>query len=347
VLLLHPPQLLIPLLSFSLYVSSASYILQEVIGQGSFGIVRKCKHKTTGQLFACKTILKSKIPDLQVLKREIDNLQMVRHPFIIRLEDVYEDAQHVHLVTELCTGGELYDKVVALARTRQKHFDEATAAHIIRNILSALLYLHEVKHIVHRDLKASNFLFVSPKHHPTHIKIIDFGLSRIHERQDVMRSRVGTPYYVAPEVLTSDYTNKCDVWSIGVIAYMLLSGTLPFLAADERQTIQLVQHAEVAFDKKEWQGISEQAKQFVSYLLQKDPEQRPNAREAMNHEWIVSYCGPPPLSTDDCDNEDRHIRSLGGSMPSSKIAPLFTMNSFLRLFGTTKSPPAVVEPETK
>lgn len=268
---------------------------------------------------------------------------MTHHPYIVRLEDVYEDAQHVHLVTELCTGGELYDKVVALTLTPQKHFNEATAARIVRNILSALSYLHEVKHIVHRDLKASNFLFVSPKH-PTLIKIIDFGLSRVHEKQDVMRSRVGTPYYVAPEVLTSDYTNKCDVWSIGVIAYMLVSGTLPFLAEDERQTIQLVQHAEVAFDKNRWQGISEQAKEFVSYLLQKDPEQRPTAREAMHHEWIVSHCGPPPppSCTDDSDKVDEHIRSL-----SPKIASFFTMDSFLRFFGRTKSLPAVVEPEIK
>ena len=330
-----------------LLVSPASYILQEVIGEGSFGIVRKCKQKKTGRLFACKSILKSQIPDLQVLKREIESLQMIRHPFIIRLEDVYEDSQHAYLVTEVCTGGELYDKVVALARTPQKHFDEATAARIIFNILSALSYLHEVKHIVHRDLKASNFLFVSPKH-PTHIKIIDFGLSRVHEKQDVMRSRVGTPYYVAPEVLTSDYTNKCDVWSIGVIAYLLLSGTLPFLAADERQTLQLVAKAEVAFDKKKWQGISEQAKAFVSYLLQKDPEQRPTAREAMKHKWIVSYCGQPaPSSTDDCDDEAGPIQSLGASMSSSKNAPFFTMNGFLRFFGRAKSLPAVVAQEMK
>lgn len=287
------------------------------------------------------------MPDLQVLKREIDNIQTVRHPFIIRLEHVYEDAQHVHLVTEVCTGGELYDKVVALAGTPQKHFDEATAARIIFNILSALSYLHEVKHIVHRDLKASNFLFLSPKH-PTHIKIIDFGLSRVHEKQDVMRSRVGTPYYVAPEVLTSNYTNKCDVWSIGVITYMLLSGTLPFLAADELQTLQLVAKAEVAFDEKKWRGISEQAKAFVSYLLQKDPEQRPTAREAMKHEWIASYCGPSlPPPTDDCDDEDGHLLALGDSMPSSKIASFFTINSFLRFFGRTKSLPAVVEHEMK
>jgi serine/threonine protein kinase len=120
------------------------------------------------------------------------------------------------------------------------------------------------------------------------------------------------------------------------------------LAADERQTLQLVAKAEVTFDKKKWQGISEQAKAFVSYLLQKDPEQRPTAREAMTHKWIVSYCGPPaPSSTDDCDDEDGPILSLGGSMPSSKIAPFFTMNSFLRFFGRTKSLPAVVAQEMK
>jgi calcium-dependent protein kinase len=270
---------------------------------------------------------------MEILRREVRHLRTVRHPYIIEFEDVFEDAKHIHLITELCSGGELYDHVVNKSQSPEKHFSEEDAVHIIRNILDAISYCHDVHHIVHRDLKASNFLFLNPDT-TTHIKIIDFGLSRYvprrscdggpdcstcssnnkddeNDKQDtknanaaaccglgVMSSRVGTPYYVAPEVLTQEsYTNKCDVWSIGVIAYLVLSGSLPFHAADERQTIKLlISDQQAEFPLEIWETISPQAQDFCRTLLQKDPNERPTARDAMRHEWIVHHCGdPPPL----------------------------------------------------
>jgi calcium-dependent protein kinase len=194
------------------------YILKDIVGRGTFGVVRKCIHKKSKKEFAVKSILKSKVKDSKALRREIDVLAEVDHPNIIHLQDIFENDQYLHIVTELCTGGELYDKVVELAKSPPPygdgHFSEFDAARILHNILDAIQYCHQ-KGIVHRDLKAENFLLLhdgmdSP------IKIIDFGLSRYTSEGGIMQSRVGTPYYVAPEVLLAEeYDAKCDVWSIG------------------------------------------------------------------------------------------------------------------------------------
>ena len=169
------------------------YEIHEVIGQGTFGVVRKCSNKKTKEVFAIKTILKSKVPDVEILKREVSILAQVHHPNIIRLEDVYEDQKYLHLVTELCTGGELYEKICKYAENPDKQrFDEADAARIIGEVLDAIAYCHEVN-IVHRDLKAENFLFLNDTEKAP-IKIIDFGLSR--HTFDVMQSRVGELFVI-------------------------------------------------------------------------------------------------------------------------------------------------------
>mmetsp|Transcript_32996 Transcript_32996/g.80202 ORF Transcript_32996/g.80202 Transcript_32996/m.80202 type:complete len:272 (-) Transcript_32996:651-1466(-) len=198
------------------------YKILELLGSGSFGTVRKCRDRKTGELFACKTIKKEVVDDPTNLRREIDLLQSVEHPNIIKFQDVYEDEHNIHLVTELCTGGELYDRVLDYAESDQGHFLEEDAAILIRDILDALRYLHDKCHIVHRDLKPENFLLKDDSPNAP-IKIIDFGLSRKDDAPfGIMCSRVGTPYYVAPEVLLNEYTYKVDIWSVGVIAYILL-----------------------------------------------------------------------------------------------------------------------------
>jgi calcium-dependent protein kinase len=274
-------------------------------------------HRKTKKLFAVKSILKSKIQDVDVLRREIDILSEVDHPHIIHLEEVFEDANHLHLVTELCTGGELYDRVIEKAQSPEKHFSEMDAARIIRNILDAIRYIHDEKQIVHRDLKPENFLLLD-KSDDSPVKIIDFGLSR-RDDVGVMRSRVGkylrelsvsfgivlsligryfffigTVYYVAPEVLFDDYTNKCDIWSIGVISYILLSGHPPFLGSTERETLQFVQESVISFPSPDWDDVSQKAIEFVSYLLQRDPETRPTASEALEHPWLQRDDIDPP-----------------------------------------------------
>ena len=204
------------------------HINPKEIGHGHYGVVRKCMDRQTKEWYAIKSIRKSKVGRVDVLKREIDILKEVHHPNIIQLVEVHEDEKYLHLVTELCTGGELFDRIIAKTESPEGHFSERDAAKIVRCILDAIAYCHDVKGIVHRDLKPENFLFKDPSENAP-IKIIDFGLSR-YETQvgTMMKTKVGTPYYVAPEVLGREYTKSCDIWSIGVIAYILLCGYPPF-----------------------------------------------------------------------------------------------------------------------
>jgi calcium-dependent protein kinase len=185
------------------------YDIKETLGQGTFGVVRRCEGKD-GKSYALKTILKSKVPDTEVLKREIEIMRTVNHPHIIRLYDVFENEHNIFLVTELCTGGELYDRVVDKTLSEEEHFSEYDAARITRNILSALEYIHSIG-VAHRDLKPENFL-LEDETDESAVKIIDFGLSRFHDDNNGMKSRVGTIYYVAPEVLC-----KLQWWIVGMI----------------------------------------------------------------------------------------------------------------------------------
>lgn len=170
------------------------YELLEVIGSGAFGVVRKCRNRQTGELAAVKTIEKARVENLENLQREIELLREVHHPHIIELYDVYDDALSLHLVTELCTGGELYDKVIEKAENDEGHFSEEDAAILIRDILDAIRYIHDELNIVHRDLKPENFL-LKDETDDADIKIIDFGLSRRNDAPfGLMSSRVGTYY---------------------------------------------------------------------------------------------------------------------------------------------------------
>ena len=208
---------------------------------------------------------------------------------------MYEDISSVHILTSLYTGGELYER---LAIAKQK-WTERQAAKLIRNILEGISQCH-LSGVVHRDLKASNFVFSNLSTN-TDIRIIDFGMVQIRNHNNqygdekdslewILKSRVGTPYYVAPEVLSEDsfYTCKCDIWSVGVIAYLTLSGSLPFCGKDERETLQLVQNpkTKAQFSDPIWKSYSPAARAFCRSLLQKDPTQRPTAQQALKLEWL-------------------------------------------------------------
>lgn len=249
------------------------HINPKEIGHGHYGIVRKCMDRETKEWYAIKSILKSKVSKVEVLKREIEILAEVNHKNIIKLIEVHEDMKYIHLITELCTGGELFDRIIAKAQTPEGHYSEKDAANLIASILDAIAYCHE-RQIVHRDLKPENFLFVSQDDHAP-IKIIDFGLSR-HETagQGIMRTKVGTPYYVAPEVLRKEYTKMCDIWSIGVIAYILLCGYPPFYGDSDNQIFDSVKAGRFDFPSPEWDTISDAAKDFVCCLLRLDPSKR-------------------------------------------------------------------------
>ncbi|GAX19767.1 calcium/calmodulin-dependent protein kinase I [Fistulifera solaris] len=244
------------------------------LGHGHYGVVRKCMHRETGEVYAIKSIRKSKVNKIEVLKREIEILKEVKHPHIIQLFDVYEDERYLHLITELCTGGELFDRIIAKTQSAEGHFSEHDAALLVRDILDAIRYCHDEKQIVHRDLKPENFLFLTPAENAP-VKIIDFGLSRHDDaHQGIMQTKVGTPYYVAPEVLRREYTKMCDIWSIGVITYILLCGYPPFYGDSDTQIFESVKVGRFDFPSPEWDDISKSAKAFVTEMLQKDPDKR-------------------------------------------------------------------------
>jgi calcium-dependent protein kinase len=184
------------------------------------------------------------------------------------------------LVTEICAGGELFDRIVA-----EEFFTEPMAARTFRQILMALNYCHS-ENIVHRDLKPENFLFQS-KDANSDLKIIDFGLSKIMATGKLqrMKTRAGTPYYISPEVLMGNYDVSCDMWSAGCMLYILLCGYPPFYGDDNKEILEMVQKGIFDFDGEEWDEVSSEAKDLIKKLICK-PERRLTAQEALNHKWV-------------------------------------------------------------
>jgi len=279
------------------------------IGHGHYGVVRRARDKVTRQMYAIKTIRKSKISRLESLRREIEILQTVDHPNIIKLVDVYEDEKFLHLVTELCTGGEMFDRIIAKTKSEEGHYSEADAATIMRKILDAIDYIHTVHNICHRDLKPENFLFMTQAD-DAELKIIDFGLSRFEDEQKYMTTRVGTPYYIAPEVLSRMYDKSCDLWSCGVIMYILLCGYPPFYGDTDAEIFASVRKAEFNFPSPEWDEISDSAKALIQSLLSKIPKHRPSAAEALNHEWFAMN-GLSSVSSS-ARNSSNYMNSISG-----------------------------------
>jgi len=202
------------------------------------------------------------------------------HPNIIKLFETFEDHHNIYLAMELCSGGELFDRIVEAS-----HFSEKDAAIIMQQILRAIFYLHE-QHICHRDLKPENFLFQSKDPIEGNIlKLIDFGLSSKFKDGEAMSSRAGTPYYVSPQVLAGKYNHLSDLWSAGVIMYILLCGAPPFFGHTDQEVLAKVKHGHLSFSPREWSGVSEDAKDLVRMLVKVDPSERLNAEQALNHSW--------------------------------------------------------------
>lgn len=211
------------------------------------------------------------------------------HPNIVRLEEVYESHSEIYLVQELCLGGELFDR---LDEQPDYHYTEGECARLIKQMLNAVRYLH-LKGIIHRDLKLENFLFSSSAP-DSELKMIDFGLSKHFRYGEVHHEAVGTPYTVAPEVIRGSYDERCDVWAIGVISYLLLSGDPPFGGCGGPEPLMQVRsnilRGAFKFEPPEiWAGVSTSARDFIRALLVTDPKHRPTARSAQKHKWMVEW----------------------------------------------------------
>jgi calcium-dependent protein kinase len=260
------------------------YTVEKEIGAGGYARCLLVKNKTTGQLYACKELQKNKLNNVASLKSEIQILIKLDHPNIIKLYEIYENDNYIYLVMELCTGGELFDRIIQ--KTEQgKQFTEKEVANIFQQMMSAINYCHSNK-IVHRDLKPENLLLASQDENSP-IKVIDFGMSRIFNNKQAMFDKVGTAYYISPEVLDGFYDEKCDIWSAGVILYILLCGYPPFNGNDDDEIFESIKKRKFVFPEAEWANISKEAKDLINKMLS-DPLTRLTAEQVLVHPWLVN-----------------------------------------------------------
>ncbi|XAR55635.1 Non-specific serine/threonine protein kinase, partial [Bertholletia excelsa] len=260
------------------------YVLGKKLGQGQFGTTYLATEKSTGLPFACKSIPKRKLlcrEDYDDVWREIQIMHhLSEHPSVVRIKGTYEDNVFVHLVMELCAGGELFDRIV-----QKGHYSERQAAQLIKTIVGVVEGCHSLG-VMHRDLKPENFLFDSPDE-DAKLKATDFGLSIFYKPGANFSDVVGSPYYVAPEVLHKYYGPEIDVWSAGVILYILLSGVPPFWAETDTGIFRQILKGKLDFESEPWPHISESAKDLIQKMLCRDPKKRISAHEVLCHPWIV------------------------------------------------------------
>ncbi len=272
-----------------------------VLGSGISGVVRLVTHKATGVKYAVKCLdlgLVDTEEGLMQLREEIFIMCQLDHPNIVRLEEVYESHSEIYLVQELCLGGELFDR---LDEQPDYHYTEAECARLIKQMLCAVRYLHS-KGIIHRDLKLENFLFSSSAP-DSELKMIDFGLSKHFQYGEIQQQAVGTPYTVAPEVIRGRYDERCDIWAIGVIAFLLLSGEPPFGGCGGPEPLMVVRqnilNGNFEFEPADiWDLVSGKAKEFINALLVTNPKFRPTAMDAQKLDWLMEWAHRTNMDND-------------------------------------------------
>nr|XP_048316473.1 serine/threonine-protein kinase 33 isoform X1 [Myodes glareolus]XP_048316474.1 serine/threonine-protein kinase 33 isoform X1 [Myodes glareolus]XP_048316475.1 serine/threonine-protein kinase 33 isoform X1 [Myodes glareolus]XP_048316476.1 serine/threonine-protein kinase 33 isoform X1 [Myodes glareolus] len=268
------------------------YTFGRILGQGSFGMVSEATDKETGAKWAIKKVNKEKAGSsaVKLLEREVNILKSVKHKHIIHLEQVFETPKQMYLVMELCEDGELKEVL-----DTKGHFSENETRLIIQSLASAIAYLHN-KDIVHRDLKLENIMVKSSfmddnNEMNLNIKVTDFGLAvRKHgsRSEGMMQTTCGTPIYMAPEVINAhEYSQQCDIWSIGVIMYLLLCGEPPFLANSEEKLFELIRKGELQFEDPVWDSVSDSAKNVLKQLMKVDPAHRITAKELLDNQWLT------------------------------------------------------------
>ncbi|CAN6481525.1 unnamed protein product [Victoria cruziana] len=259
------------------------YTLGRKLGQGQFGTTYLCIENATGKEYACKSISKRKLiskEDVEDVRREIQIMHhLAGHKNVVTIKGAYEDSLYVHIVMEICAGGELFDRII-----QRGHFSERKAAELTRIIVGVVEACHSLG-VMHRDLKPENFLLAN-KDDDSSLKAIDFGLSVFFKPGQIFTDVVGSPYYVAPEVLCKHYGPEADVWTAGVILYILLSGVPPFWAETQQGIFDAVLRGVIDFDSDPWPLISDSAKDLIRKMLCSRPSDRLTAHEVLCHPWI-------------------------------------------------------------
>ncbi|MCL7049715.1 hypothetical protein MKW94_018980 [Papaver nudicaule] len=271
------------------------YRLGDELGWGQFGVIRACLDKLNGEILACKSIAKERLvtlDDLRSVKLEIEIMtRLSGHPNVVNLKAVYEDEDYVHLVMELCAGGELFHRL-------EKHgkFSEFNARVLFRHLMQVVMYCHD-KGVVHRDLKPENILLAT-KDSSSPIKLADFGLATYIQPGQKLQGTVGSPFYIAPEVLAGGYNQAADVWSAGVILYILLCGMPPFWGKTKSKIFDAVRAADLRFPSEYWDHVSTSAKDLITQMLCTDPAKRLTATQVLDHSWMNESCEHQTLDVD-------------------------------------------------
>mmetsp|Transcript_5607 Transcript_5607/g.15401 ORF Transcript_5607/g.15401 Transcript_5607/m.15401 type:complete len:326 (+) Transcript_5607:83-1060(+) len=259
------------------------YEMGKELGSGHFSRVKLATRKSDGLKCAIK-IMKKPAPGKKIqFDTEVEIMRRIDHPTIVKLHEVFETDDKVYLVMELLTGGELFDRIVDVG-----HFTEKDAAEMTSKLISAVKYMHD-QGVVHRDLKPENML-MTDETKEAKVKITDFGLSKITEGHSaIMKTPCGTPGYIAPEVLyMKGYGKEVDMWSVGVIVYILLCGFPPFYAENDALLFQQIKAGKYEFLRPYWDPVSAEAKDFVAKLLVVDPKRRMTADQALGHPWLAN-----------------------------------------------------------
>ena len=253
------------------------YSIVKDLGHGSYGQVKKVKNKQLNEIRAMK--ITNKKSDSS--KYEIEILRKISHPNITNIFEIFADSKKYYVIMEFLEGGELFEAITSIGS-----FTEASACKVMKQILSAVFYLHS-NHIVHRDLKPENIMLTQkPKNGNYQIKLIDFGTAKIFKPGKKMNKFIGTSYYIAPEVLKERYDEKCDVWSCGVILFILLCGYPPFNGNTNVDIFHAIQNQNPIFGGEEWEDITPEAKDLIKQMLKKNPNERLTAEMCLRHKWF-------------------------------------------------------------
>ena len=261
------------------------YVKIRKLGAGGFGEVWLVRHKEIKKEFAMKIIQKqkNKVSEEKEIMNEVKILKTLDHPKVLKILDFYSTSDKFYIITDYCPNGELFKEIQNVGK-----FDEGSAAFIMNQVLKIVKYCHSMN-VIHRDLKPENIMIESREQNRCiQIKIIDFGTAKIFEKGQPENRYVGSSYYIAPEVIQRKYTEKCDLWSCGVILYILLTGRAPFEGDDDDEIIQSVRKGKYDTCSAPFPLLSYEAKNLIKGLLEMDPKKRLSADEALNHNWFKS-----------------------------------------------------------
>lgn len=260
------------------------YTLGKDLGSGAFSIVKEGRKSGVNEVYAIKIITKAKLTaeDEAALKDEINVLGSMDHEHIYKLYDVFDEPEHYYMVTEIMKGGELFDRIV-----QKSYYNEKEARDVCVILFKAIEYCHAQK-VAHRDLKPENLLLVSDED-DANMKIADFGFAKRCAKPNSLTTQCGTPGYVAPEILEgTPYDTQVDMWSLGVIVYILLGGYPPFIEQDQKDLFRKIRKGQYEFHEEYWGQVSPEAKDLIRSLLTVKPNQRSSAVAALEDEWMIA-----------------------------------------------------------